>query len=581
LKNPLHQQKVIRQTAGRLTALMFCVLMAFLFQGLSHVRASVPHQSASDDGPPPVPAVAASPAGVGTNAVDRSQMLYIKEFRVIGSHQLSRSEIEKAVYPFMGPERTPEDVEQARVALEKAFQDKGFQTVNVQIPQQTGKRGIVFLEVTEAKIGRLTVEGARFFSLKAIKKGVPSLQPGSVPNFNQLSSEILALNQWSDRQVIPTLTPGFEPGTVDVTLKVKDSLPWHGSAEFNNRYNPNTVPYRLNLASSYDNLWQLGHSIGGSFQIAPQDPSNALNWNAFYTARFPRVDWLRLNLSYGEQNSNVSTLGGTAVNGAGQTIGFRFLAALPNEKEFSHSISAGMDFKHLNQAVNQTTDDAAIADLPETPLDYAPVRMNYNAVWAPKNSVTIFDAGISFGIRGAIIPVYNLGTYGNEQQFADLRYNSDGGFFVLKSDLSHTHDLPGGFQIYGKVQGQVSPEPLVYSEQFAGGGLDSCRGYLEGTVAGDNALFGSVELRSPSLLAGHVGINEWRVYGFMDGGTVTLNDPLPGQTSLFNLASYGFGSRLRMFNHLNGSIDVGIPTISQQPVIAYSPLITFRIFGEF
>jgi hypothetical protein len=67
----------------------------------------------------------------------------------------------------------------------------------------------------------------------------------------------------------------------------------------------------------------------------------------------------------------------------------------------------------------------------------------------------------------------------------------------------------------------------------------------------------------------------------MDGGTVTLNDPLPGQTSLFNLASYGFGSRLRMFNHLNGSIDVGIPPISQQPVIASSPLITFRIFGEF
>jgi hemolysin activation/secretion protein len=555
--------------------------MAFLYQGLSQVRASVPRQSASDDGPPPVPAVAASPAGVSTNAVDRSQMLYIREFRVIGSHQLDRAEIEKAVYPYMGPERTPEDVEQARTALEKAFQDKGFQTVNVQIPQQTGKRGIVFLEVTEAKVGRLNVEGARFFSLKAIKKGVPSLQPGSVPNFNQVSSEILALNQWSDRQVIPTLTPGFEPGTVDVNLKVKDTLPWHGSAEFNNRYNPNTVPYRLNLATSYDNLWQLGHSIGGSFQVAPQDPSNALNWNAFYTARFPRIDWLRLNLSYGEQNSNVSTLGGTAVNGAGQTIGFRFLAALPNEKDFSHSISAGMDFKHLNQAVNQTTGDAAIAALPETPLDYAPVRLNYNAVWAPKDSVTIFDAGISFGIRGAIIPVYNLGTYGNEQQFADLRYNADGGFFVLKSDLSHTHDLPAGFQIYGKVQGQVSPEPLVYSEQFAGGGLDSCRGYLEGTVAGDNALFGSVELRSPSLLGGHVGINEWRVYGFLDGGTVTLNDPLPQQTSLFNLAAYGFGSRLRMFNHLNGSIDVGIPTISQQPVMAYSPLITFRIFGEF
>ena len=208
-------------------------------------------------------------------------MIYIKEFRVIGSHQLGRAEIEKAVYPFMGPERTPDDVEQARAALEKAFQDKGFQTVSVQIPQQSGKRGIVFLAVTEAKVGRLNVEGARFFTLDAIKKKVPSLKPGTVPNFNQVSSEILALNQWSDRQVTPTLTPGFEPGTVDVNLKVKDTLPWHGSAEFNNRYSPNTVPYRVNLASSYDNLWQLGHSIGASLQEAPQNTAEALNWNVF------------------------------------------------------------------------------------------------------------------------------------------------------------------------------------------------------------------------------------------------------------------------------------------------------------
>jgi hemolysin activation/secretion protein len=144
LKNPLHQQKAIRQAADRLTALMFCMLMTILVQGLSQVRASVPRQTASDDGPPPVPAVAASPAGVGTNAVDRSQMLYIREFRVIGSHQLDRAEIEKAVYPFMGPERTPEDVEQARAALEKAFQDRDSRPSMFRFPSRRGSVGSFF-----------------------------------------------------------------------------------------------------------------------------------------------------------------------------------------------------------------------------------------------------------------------------------------------------------------------------------------------------------------------------------------------------------------------------------------------------
>ena len=544
----------------------------------------------SVDTPPPVPPVAATPPGVSTNT-DRSQMIYIKEFRVIGSHQLSRSEIEKAVYPYMGPERTPDDVEKARTALEKAFQEKGFQTVSVQIPQQTGKRGIVFLQVAEAKIGRLNVEGSRFFSIDAIKKKVPSLQPGSVPDFNKVSKEILALNQWGDRQVIPTLTPGFEPGTIDVNLKVNDTLPWHGSIEYNNRYSYGTPMYRLNAATSYDNLWQRGDSIGGSYQTAPEQPSAVENYNIFYTARIPAVDWLRLNVSYSYQNST-STLpssgsGSGASLGNGDTAGFRLLVALPSEQYFSQSFSVGMDFKHNNQ-ITQVNQTAGANINNGQPLSYAPVRMNYNAVVAPSNSVTIFDAGLTFGIRGAIVGFGN-NTYGNESEITNSQAGADGGFFVLKSDLSHTHDLPYGFQAYGKIQGQWSPEPLIYTEQYAAGGLDTCRGYLEGAVVGDSGLFGSAELRSPSLLAGHAGINEWRVYGFFDGGAVyntypnTANPP-PTQ---FNLASFGFGSRLKMMKYLNGSIDYGVPITSQPynqnppSVVAWSPLITFRLFGEF
>jgi hemolysin activation/secretion protein len=589
------------------------MLMVSLLQGGSAVRASTPdYPFAGVDAPPPVPTVAASPAGVGTNAVDRSQMLYIREFRVIGSHQLNRVDIEKAVYPYMGPERTPEDVEQARAALEKAFQDKGYQSVNVQIPQQTGKKGIVFLEVTEAKVGRLNIEGSRFFSLKAIKKGVPSLRPGNVPDFNQVSSEILALNQWSDRQVIPTLTPGFEPGTVDVTLKVKDTLPLHGSAEINNRWNTGSPALRLNVAGSYDNLWQLGHSIGGSYQTAPQQPSAVRNWNLFYTSRFPSVDWLRLNLSYGQQNS-LSTLGGGSVAGNGSTAAFRFLFNLPPEKDFSHSISAGMDFKEV---LNVNNDASTGANVPINDYNYAPVRFNYSAVWAPKDSVTILDAGFSFGIRGQTIPIYGLGTYNaNENQFDDPTVG--GGFFAARGDLSHTHDLPAGFQIFGKVQGQWSPTPLIFTEQFVAGGLDSCRGYTEAAVLGDSALMGSLELRSPQILAGHLGISEWRIYTFFEGGTVL--DGTPGSENSndgdifssdtqYTLASYGFGTRCKIAKYLNASLDAGFPLITQGAVLPPNPaagawgkpvgntvngisgnyfnmansmLITFRLFGEF
>ena len=58
--------------------------------------------------------------------------LYIREYRVQGSKLLTAVEIGEVVYPFLGPRRTPEDIDQARAALEKAYHDKGYQTVTVQ-----------------------------------------------------------------------------------------------------------------------------------------------------------------------------------------------------------------------------------------------------------------------------------------------------------------------------------------------------------------------------------------------------------------------------------------------------------------
>src|SRR5215469_7160623 len=82
-------------------------------------------------------------AGLGSEARSTSGQIYIQEYRVEGTHKLSELEVEEAVYPYLGPGRTTEDVEHARAALEKAYQDKGYQTVSVQIPPQQVRNGVV------------------------------------------------------------------------------------------------------------------------------------------------------------------------------------------------------------------------------------------------------------------------------------------------------------------------------------------------------------------------------------------------------------------------------------------------------
>lgn len=528
---------------------------------------------------PPVPAAHTDGQTTGepakgndhSNAAPQTQAerhFYVKEYRVKGGgHLLPRVEVEAAVYPYLGPYRTTADVERARGALEQAYRNKGCQTVSVQIPQQQVQSGVIVLEVMRGQVSRLRVHGSRYFSIDQIKREAPSLQEGQSPNFSQVTHDLLVLNEIPDRQVTPSLRPGETPGTVDVDLNVKDTPPVHGSLEINNRYSADTTPYRVNASVSYDNLWQLEHSIGFSFQLSPEDTNQVRVFSGYYLARIPGVSWLSLMLQGTDQNSNVNTLGGIGVAGKGNVLGGRAVFALPAQKDFYHSLSLGIDYKHYTQ-------DILVAGAGSlTPVTYYPLSAAYSGTWSAKGYETNLNGSVNLSLRG---------TGSNEAEFELNRHGASGDFIYFRGDLSHTRDLPGGFQVFVKAQGQAADEPLVNSEQFSGGGLGTVRGYLESEELGDDGIFGSAEMRSPSLgeLLGKT-VDEWRFYLFGEGGLLTINDPLPEQEAKMKLASVGVGSRFKLINHLNGSLDVGLPLDKGPQTNAYEALLTFRLWADF
>lgn len=562
---------------------MFCLTAGMLAGGL--VAALPAHAAKVSAGAAPKADNPSAPATTEAAAAQKPaaivQRFDIDDFAIQGAETLPQIDIEEAVYPYLGPNKSADDVEKARAALEKAYHDKGYQTVSVSVPQQNAQARMITLKVTELKVGRLRVKNARYFRLDKITEGAGSLKEGTVPNFNEVTKDILALNQWPDRRVTPALRAGVTPGTVDVDLNVEDKVPIHANVEVNNRKSPNTTALRVSSTVHYDNLWQLGHSVNFSYQVAPERPDDAQVFSGSYLARVQNVDWLSV-LFYGvKSSSDVATVGGTNVVGPGEIIGSRAVITLPARENLFHTLSAGVDYKHFDQTVKLGGDGFS------SPVTYYPFVASYGATFQDETFTTQFNAAVTYNLRplgDGVVP------------FDTKRYGASPSFTHFNADVSHTQELPEGFQLYGKVQGQFADGPLVSSEQFSVGGLDTVRGYLESETLGDNGVVGNLELRSPNVgemlqkqMKDETGqgkarftiFNEWRAFAFTDAGMATMLNALPEQQSQFNLWSYGVGSRFKMFDYLNGTLVYSVPMVSQAYSSARSPRVNFRIWGEF
>lgn len=467
------------------------------------------------------------------NAEESSKNQFdIFEYVVNGNTVLEITDVEKAVYPYLGEHRTIEDVEKARVSLEKAFHEAGYLTVFVSIPEQEVNAGVVKLDVLEGKVERLSVVGSRYYSLGKIKQNVTEFKEGHVPHFPSVQKQIASVNINPDRVVAPVLRPGKSPGMVEVDLKVDDKLPLHASLEYNNRYTPNTTKTRLAGNLRYDNLWQRDHSIGLGFQVTPEDSNEVKVFSGTYVIPYAGDYWAMYGVV---SRSDISAVGDLNVIGNGNIYGIRYIHPMPSPiKSFNHNLTLGADYKDFRESTRRLG-----ADLGSNPITYLPFLIGYTGNLALPDSTTKLDLNFVFSTKALV---------NDEDEFSQRRFLARPNFSYLRGQLEHTQTLPYQWQLYGSIGGQVTGDSLVSNEQFFLGGLDTVRGFLESSALGDTGTNLTVEVRSPPLqkYAGSW-VKEMRLLGFYDYGLATTRDPVSladdrfSQIERYILSSYGFG----------------------------------------
>lgn len=475
---------------------------------------------------------------------EKSPDFNVFEFKVDGNTVLPNGKIEQAVYPFLGETKTIADVEKARVALEKTYQDAGYLTVSVSIPQQEVDAGIVTLKVVEGTVERLRITDSKYTSLAEVKSRVGEFGEGKVPHFPTAQAQLGTVNRGQNRQVTPVLRAGKSPGKVEVDLKVQDQLPLHGNLELNDRYAPNTTKLRLNGGIRYENLFQKDHSIGLSFQVSPQDFNEVQVVSGTYVIPRMNGDYFA---AYGViSNSDISAVGDVTVIGKGKILGARYIHPLPLVDKYYHSVTAGADYKDFKETVNLLGAGGF-----NNPIAYVAFMLGYDGTYQTYTSQAQFNFTANFAPRG-------LGN--SEFEFKERRDNAKPNYAYIRSDLKYTQKLPNDWAVQARLSGQLANDPLIGVEQFTLGGVDSVRGYLESNELGDNGVFTSIELRTPPLkkfikdkqFADY--IKDFYAFSFFDAGYSHLYNP-GGDTTNSNIASAGLGLKLKTNKGLFTNLD--------------------------
>jgi hemolysin activation/secretion protein len=525
------------------------------------------------------------PSVPDTGPGDAQLVFPINGFEVSGNTLLLPSKIDNVLKPYVKGTSTIADVEAARDALQKAYDTEGFLFIVVSLPQQTIGDGQVRLDVVENRLGEVTLdnEGVKWFSDDLVRRDTPHLVPGAILRKDDLAEDLERANQNPDRRVkAPVPTAGKVRGTADLRIEVDDRIPLHGGLTFNNFYTPGSPTTRMTSTLSYANLWGLEHSASVAYQFAPDYRYQDVQiYSGTYSAPMP---WNREQSVFGyvvnsSTSSTIPAAPGLAVSGKGLNAGVRFISplpAIPSLEGFSHSGTFGADRKDIQNGLFAP----AVRIL--TPITYLPFSAGYTANLLTPQTFTSVHLGLSFNFAG-MVDGGSKTTFQQNRGGVRATNPVTGTYQIFTGSGNFTLRLPALLQTLSAgrwientapataftddwtfnvvMRGQAASQPLISTEQFAAGGVQTVRGYLESEVIGDDALNVQAELRTPFFRNFFGGFLSERAQLclFYDGALLytlsTTATPEPSQ----DIQGVGVGVRTSFFDTLLAEFFVAHP----------------------
>jgi hemolysin activation/secretion protein len=473
----------------------------------------------------------------------------IKGYQVDGNTLLAAGNLDFILAPFTGIGRDFGTVQEALDALEQAYRDEGFSMVSVALPEQELASGVVRLKVNENRLGKIAIEGNRYFDQANIRRSLPGLRQGETPNLDAVSRSLRIANENPAKKVNLQLLNSDKVNEIDANIAVKDEAPWKIGITADNTGDRQTGKSRMGILLQHANVFNRDHLLTLQNIWSPEKTDKVSIYSLGY-----RIPLYSLGASidvigaYSNVDNGAVTVGTGSMNvsGKGTILGLRYNQNLTRIGSFEHKLTLALDYRAYENSVD-------LSGMPlGNNLTVHPVSLTYAGTF----TADTFSA--SFYLTDS----QNLpGTWDGRDTSEDIekvRAGAPRGYNIFRYGGNLSLALGADWQVRALLNGQFTENPLVQYEGYGIGGANTVRGFSERQFSFDQGYAGSAELYTPDL-SRLIGVTAFqsRLLIFYDQGYVSRIKPEPGDPPNAEIASIGPGLRITDGKNLSISADCG------------------------
>lgn len=478
------------------------------------------------------------PARIQSDAVET------KVDKVIFSNSEIFTELE--LYKFKtlveGQSVTAEDINNFVALINEQYAKRHILTARATL--ESLDSGVLKIELMEARIGQIHVDGNKYNRKWFLKKQISS-KPSDILNLQVLEEDLRNFNAEARSITLSAkLKPGEEYGTTDVILKADEKFPYHFSASWDSFGRETTGLLRGGLMMSADTLFGFQDRLTGAINMA------RASFNPFVDYNVPI-------------NRKGTRFGGSYMFGKSKVISgdYKNFDLNANTHVFSTYLSHPLISNQRGELKLNTSANIKLSTADISGFQYTNYK-DYNLAVGLGGRYN-FKKSVLFG------SIYSTNGIIRDDIRANTSY-----FTKVNADGYYIHYLPKGIIATIRGGGQYSPYDIPFVEQYQIGGISSVRGYSESLLLGGNSYFISLEMLFPiPFLPEEIKVpfskdNEARyrlrdsvkLALFMDNGAVVPNH---GKTGTANfLSSVGAGIRIAVSKFLTARVYLGIPLMN-------------------